>query len=339
MHFPSPVNQRRYPLPEPPLPSPKTYMQSSPSHYSRSGVASLPTTTSLGFGGEHREQQQQPIQQPERPSSRLYQYSPSGNYSPSGTYHYSPSGAYSPTAGQQSSWKSLTPISANAVLRMQAPPKAPQMMSGNSSPFHAQQSQYAQASQANAGAGVNGLIYQVQFKCSVRNYILGSQAHPSIMAGDFVVVEADRGEDIGVVVEILPMKTFVERRIYMKATVDDENVIGRILRLASVAERQFLPEKFHDEENIVQFCRELAYTTYRLPMLIQDVEYQFDRHKLTIYYSSDARVDFREFVRDLFSAYKARIWMKKVVPNKSVRNDNWASVALATGMQFTPDNK
>lgn len=68
-----------------------------------------------------------------------------------------------------------------------------------------------------------------------------------------MVVEADRGEDIGVVVEILPMKSFVERRIYMKNnTVDEENVIGRILRLASVAERQFLPEKFHDEENIVK---------------------------------------------------------------------------------------
>jgi hypothetical protein len=79
-----------------------------------------------------------------------------------------------------------------------------------------------------------------------------------------------------------------------------------------------------------------------LPLVVHDVEYQFDRHKLTVYYSSDSRVDFREFVRDLFSAYKARIWMKKVVApmgTKSVRNDNWAAVALATGMQFTPDSK
>ena len=86
----------------------------------------------------------------------------------------------------------------------------------------------------------------------MKNYILGAQAHPSIMIGDFVVVEADRGEDIGVVLEILPMKTFVERRIYMKNAADDDNVIGRIVRLASVTERQFLPEKFHDEENVVQ---------------------------------------------------------------------------------------
>jgi hypothetical protein len=73
-------------------------------------------------------------------------------------------------------------------------------------------------------------------------------------------------------------------------------------------------------------------------MMIHDVEYQFDRHKLTIFYTSDARVDFREFVRDLFSAYKARIWMKKVTSSKPVRSENWASVALVTGMQFSPDN-
>jgi hypothetical protein len=74
-------------------------------------------------------------------------------------------------------------------------------------------------------------------------------------------------------------------------------------------------------------------------MMIHDVEYQFDRHKLTIFYTSDARVDFREFVRDLFSAYKARIWMKKVNSSaKPFRSENWASVALATGMQFSPDN-
>jgi cell fate regulator YaaT (PSP1 superfamily) len=74
-------------------------------------------------------------------------------------------------------------------------------------------------------------------------------------------------------------------------------------------------------------------------MVIHDVEYQFDRHKLTVYYAADSRVDFREFVRDLFSAYKARIWMKKLNTQRPIKLENWATVALATGMQFSPDNK
>lgn len=187
---------------------------------------------------------------------------------------------------------------------------------------------------------LNGMIYQVQFKCMFRHFILGANITPnSVTIGDFVVVEADRGEDIGIVSDVLPMKTFVERRIYMKTSVEDDNVIGRIVRVASVAERQFLPEKFHDEDNILQFCRELSHSTYRLPMVIHDVEYQFDRHKLTVYYAADSRVDFREFVRDLFSAYKARIWMKKLNTQRPIKLENWATVALATGMQFSPDSK
>lgn len=82
-------------------------------------------------------------------------------------------------------------------------------------------------------------------------------------------------------------------------------------------------------------CRELAFNTYRLPMTIHNVEYQFDRHKLTVYYSAESRVDFREFVRDLFSAYKARIWMKKIDTSRPVEFDPNATMALATGMQFT----
>jgi hypothetical protein len=79
-------------------------------------------------------------------------------------------------------------------------------------------------------------------------------------------------------------------------------------------------------------------------MIVHDVEYQYDRHKLTIYYSTEMRIDFREFVKDLFSMYRTRIWMKKIYPigpfmqlPKTLRYENWASVALATGMKFTPE--
>eukprot|EP01039_Chlorochromonas_danica_P007436 gene7436-8223_t len=185
----------------------------------------------------------------------------------------------------------------------------------------------------------NGRIYQVQFKGTIRFYILGCQASPTTAVGEFVVVEADRGEDVGIVTEILPMKTFIERRYMMKTAVDDEDsTIGRIVRSATSTERQQLVEKYHDEQNVMQFCRELAHHTYRLPLIIQDAEYQFDRHKLTIYYHAESRVDFRELVRDLFSAFKARIWMKKINPHTPYRLDANAQMALATGVHLALDN-
>jgi cell fate regulator YaaT (PSP1 superfamily) len=47
----------------------------------------------------------------------------------------------------------------------------------------------------------------------------------------------------------------------------------------------------------------------RLPMEIVDAEYQWDRNKLTFYFKSESRIDFRELVRELFRIYKTRIWM------------------------------
>ena len=51
-------------------------------------------------------------------------------------------------------------------------------------------------------------------------------------------------------------------------------------------------------------------------MLILDVEFQFDHHKLTVFYESERRVDFRELVSELFSLYKTRIWMQQVHRNE-----------------------
>ena len=104
---------------------------------------------------------------------------------------------------------------------------------------------------------------QVQFKRGTRSFTLSSRAGFQVNERDFVVVEADRGEDIGVVIELMSMVAFMERRMSMArgggnngnggaaADQDDQNV-GCILRLATLNERQQLPDKFHTEKDIVQ---------------------------------------------------------------------------------------
>ena len=69
---------------------------------------------------------------------------------------------------------------------------------------------------------------------------------------------------------------------------------------------------------MIHLCKEKA-ETHGLEIFILDVEFQYDRKKLTIYYYSDARVDFRGFVKELYSLFYARIWMENVkLSNKSV---------------------
>ncbi|RYH13851.1 hypothetical protein EON65_34705 [archaeon] len=108
---------------------------------------------------------------------------------------------------------------------------------------------------APASNSSNGRIFHVQFKGTVRHFILGSQAPPNIPVGEFVVVEADRGEDVGIVTDILSMKAFIEMRHMLKHSVDEEDsTIGRIVRVASASERQQLKAKTHDEQSVMQVC-------------------------------------------------------------------------------------
>lgn len=82
--------------------------------------------------------------------------------------------------------------------------------------------------------------------------------------GDFVVVQADRGEDLGVITEAFPLQTFLDRRYAMRAYMDEEDQnVGYILRIASPSETKLLPEKFQDEEMIFKVqCYCCSSSTY-----------------------------------------------------------------------------
>ena len=77
----------------------------------------------------------------------------------------------------------------------------------------------------------------------------------SINIGEFVKVEADRGEDLGVVTEAMSMQFFMEMRMQSRIQFsmdDDSGNVRRILRVASMQERQTLVSKFQDEQSILQ---------------------------------------------------------------------------------------
>jgi hypothetical protein len=50
----------------------------------------------------------------------------------------------------------------------------------------------------------------------------------------------------------------------------------------------------------------------QLDMKVSDAEWQFDRKKLTVYFTAEKRVDFRELVRDLASILHTRIDLRQI---------------------------
>jgi hypothetical protein len=82
----------------------------------------------------------------------------------------------------------------------------------------------------------------------------------------------------------------------------------RIYRMAQPAEVNMLVQKNTDENSSMLLCQQKV-RQRNMPMEVVDAEYQWDRRKLTFYFVSERRIDFRELVRDLFKVYKTRIWM------------------------------
>ena len=169
------------------------------------------------------------------------------------------------------------------------------------------------------------VVYAVKFKRSQRNFILGPRINRDLKIGTYVKVEADRGEDLGIVVGKLPPEKFTNSftsRSSFTAGMGPSPVgssladLKRIMRLATHDEVSLLGLKREEEEELLQICRSKV-RQRGLRMNVIDAEYQFDRHKLTFFFEAMGRVDFRELVRDLFSMYKTRIWMQQLDKNTS----------------------
>jgi cell fate regulator YaaT (PSP1 superfamily) len=133
------------------------------------------------------------------------------------------------------------------------------------------------------------------------------EAAPPLQAG--VLVEADRGEDFG--------------RVHATGELAEVRCRGcahgcgtappprKALRLATSEEVAADRELTAENESARRKAMERVKAN-GLVMKLTDAEWQFDRRKLTIYFTADKRVDFRTLVRDLAALFKTRIELKQI---------------------------
>ena len=143
-------------------------------------------------------------------------------------------------------------------------------------------------------------IVEVSFKRNKRLPYFNSK-DLQIKTGDYVMVEAEKGIDIGVVSKTGRLVSLADMKgkpmaIIRKAVEDDMS------RLKENRRREVLAAQI-GRQKIAQ---------HKLKMKLVDVEYQYDQNKLTFYFTSDKRVDFRDLVRDLASKYKTRIELRQI---------------------------
>ena len=154
---------------------------------------------------------------------------------------------------------------------------------------------------------------EVRFKGTRKAYFLwpGEEA---LRVGDAVVVEAERGRDLGHVTavgETAEKKCGGCSGCATTAVTEEPEPLKRVLARASAEEVKSHEEVRRSEEDarrkVMQRVR-----AHELAMKVSDTEWQWDRNKLTIYFTAEKRVDFRALVRDLASTFRTRIELRQI---------------------------
>lgn len=119
--------------------------------------------------------------------------------------------------------------------------------------------------------------------------------------GDRVVVETERGTELGTVVQPPHEVTDDQLPAPLKSVV----------RVVNDEDRALIEELEAKEREAMPVFRDLV-AEYKLDMKPIDVEYLFGGDKVIFYFSAEERVDFRELVKELASKFQARIDMRQV---------------------------
>ena len=139
-------------------------------------------------------------------------------------------------------------------------------------------------------------------------FLWEGEAPPPLQAA--VIVEADRGEDLG---RVHAVGELAERRCNgcSHGCGTDTRPTERALRLASAADLTRAATLREENEQARRTTHERARAA-GLVMKISDAEWQWDRRKLTLYFTAEKRVDFRALVRELAATFRTRIELKQI---------------------------
>ncbi len=151
------------------------------------------------------------------------------------------------------------------------------------------------------------VVVGIRFKDSGKVYFF-DPGDMELSQGDMVIVETVRGPEMAKVA-------------YERHEVTESEIVGELKPVVRMAEdsdfeRMRLLHERHDE--VLNRCAEKI-RVHNLPMNLVRAEYSFDGSRLTFYFTSEKRVDFRMLVRDLARTFRSRIELRQIGPRDEAK--------------------
>jgi cell fate regulator YaaT (PSP1 superfamily) len=155
---------------------------------------------------------------------------------------------------------------------------------------------------------------EVRFKGTRKAYFVWEDDADPIRVKDTVVVEVERGRDLGRVTavgDVASKKCGSCTSCAVGEAAEEPAPLKPVLRRATAEDLKVHQEIRLSEEDVRQRVIQRV-RAHELLMKVSDTEWQWDRNKLTIYFTADKRVDFRALVRDLASLFRTRIELRQI---------------------------
>lgn len=154
---------------------------------------------------------------------------------------------------------------------------------------------------------------KISFKGNRRETYLNPGAL-KLSSGDYVIVETDMGEDIGVLTPVCNKTSGCNRCPSNEPEFNNRKNGEPIRNLLRKAEDKEISEHYRNRKDETEAFEQGAKLIQKnkLSMKLVDVEYQLDRRKMTFFYTAEERVDFRQLVKDLAYVFRTRIEMRQI---------------------------
>ena len=159
-------------------------------------------------------------------------------------------------------------------------------------------------------------VIEVRFKGNRKEFFSWPSAEP-LALHDSVIVEVERGQDLGRVSAVGPVAakkcagSCSGCSLAEAAAAPPPEPTHRVLRRATPDDAAVAEQLHREEEDVRRRVMERV-RSHTLPMKVSDAEWQWDKKKLTVYFTAEQRVDFRALVRDLATLFHTRIELRQI---------------------------
>ncbi len=148
---------------------------------------------------------------------------------------------------------------------------------------------------------------------STAEYLIGVRLHASAQADDYTLGDLDVHVGDLVMVETASGAAIGEVRRPRRELPESKRgrAYPRVVRMAGESEAREYRERREREQRAIVTCQQMA-RGRGLQLKVVDVEMQPAARRVIVSFSAEARVDFRELVRDLAREFHSRIEMRQV---------------------------